>query len=598
MVYPLLEQQTRLQYRMLSHSGFYTQVHCQDVNTNEKISRELVRGENELVEWAHKFNGKGNLFLGKSPRTAAGEVAGITTVALDCDPVRTPKTASTDDQHDRAINAARQIITRIGDGTLCSSGNGALVLIPLGEIIQSDLDTFERQVKEFEEQIRNTVSDTLISVDSIYDNARLIKLLGSISTKGDKDNWRYARFMHPPRLQRGQILARIRAIAISRRESNGAKDLSLDFSTLQDKTTKALTALEQLSPARRDNYETWLKTGMALRELGEVGLQLWDTWSKESDKYEEGKCQEKWETIENTGECGLGSLVYWAQQDSPVGGARETAIGELWTPASGYDALSAGRTEPGIPSGFGFLDRLCGGYQPGQVYAFEAVTSAGKSVSIIQGAEAVIRAGRRALIVTTEMDKKETCVRYIALATGIPASSVQSRTFTQDERERINSFERDFRTLDRLIIQESASPRIEDLASLVKQARPDVVFFDYFQHVDTGVTTRATELATLIRGIGTLAKDKQIAFVVAAQLHEKFDFKTGRRFPSNKADVKDCRAINDVASVIMVIDWLQKGEDDPTGPVTVKLDLAKNRHGPRGFQIAQLARSIPRFENT
>lgn len=608
MDFPLLEQQTRLQWRLLKHEGYYTQVHCQNVNTGEKVSRELIKGEDQLVQWARSYHLQGNLFLGRNPRNAAGDVLGITNWTLDIDPVRPQKTASTENEHSRAIAVAHRIIqNHIGGGVVCSSGNGALVIFPFTELVQDDLDRFEQQAKLLETELRDQVASPEVVLDSTYDNARLIKLLGSISTKGNVKDWRYARFLQSPglALQRSEsVLRRIRAIQIQEKEK---RDLTLDFDKLSDKARLAIDSLRRLPTEYKDTYEKWLKVGMALRELEDTGLHLWETWSKDSPKYQEGICEEKWRSIENNGGLGLGSLAFWAKEtDSRSGGqstVRQDSQGneagvELWTPASGYDELCSRAQRVGIPTGFRFLDELTGGYTTGQVYVFSAITSAGKSVSIIQGTEAVIRAGKKALLVTTEMDKKECCVRYIALATGIPASTVQSRTFTPDQQLQIGRFEQTFRQLDRLVIQESASPRIEDLTKLVEQAKPDVVFFDYYQHVDTGVTTRAIELAALARGIGTLAKEKQIAFVVAAQLHEKFNFQTGKRFPSNKADVKDCRALNDVASVIMVIDWLEKGDADQQGPVPVRLEVEKNRHGPRGRITARLVRAIPRFENT
>ena len=34
------------------------------------------------------------------------------------------------------------------------------------------------------------------------------------------------------------------------------------------------------------DYDTWVSVGKALYSLGEAGFELWDTWSRNSDKYE------------------------------------------------------------------------------------------------------------------------------------------------------------------------------------------------------------------------------------------------------------------------------------------------------------------------
>ena len=82
---------------------------------------------------------------------------------------------------------------------------------------------------------------------------------------------------------------------------------------------KAVEALHKLSPSRADNYDEWLRVGMALKRLGPVGLELWDEWSKQSSKWNEGATAEKWKTFDEAGtdpgRVSLGTLLYWAEED-------------------------------------------------------------------------------------------------------------------------------------------------------------------------------------------------------------------------------------------------------------------------------------------
>lgn len=80
---------------------------------------------------------------------------------------------------------------------------------------------------------------------------------------------------------------------------------------------EAMRLLERLAPWRCDNYDAWANVGMALAELGGEGLRLWDWWSRKSNKYKPGLCDEKWPSFEPEG-IKFGSLVYWASQDSPA----------------------------------------------------------------------------------------------------------------------------------------------------------------------------------------------------------------------------------------------------------------------------------------
>ena len=46
-----------------------------------------------------------------------------------------------------------------------------------------------------------------------------------------------------------------------------------------------------------DEYDEWVRFGLALKTLGEVGRGLWMEWSATSDKYDTEQAAEKWETL-------------------------------------------------------------------------------------------------------------------------------------------------------------------------------------------------------------------------------------------------------------------------------------------------------------
>ena len=83
----------------------------------------------------------------------------------------------------------------------------------------------------------------------------------------------------------------------------------------------ARAALGHLGVDYRDDYDAWLRVGMALRQLGEPGLALWHEWSEPSDKYRPEVLDEKWAGFapEDEGTAGgqltLGSLFHWAHQE-------------------------------------------------------------------------------------------------------------------------------------------------------------------------------------------------------------------------------------------------------------------------------------------
>lgn len=64
---------------------------------------------------------------------------------------------------------------------------------------------------------------------------------------------------------------------------------------------KALLLLEVIHPRFADDYDTWVKVGMALHTVSPSLLSAWDNWSQSSAKYKSGECQYKWDSFKKWG---------------------------------------------------------------------------------------------------------------------------------------------------------------------------------------------------------------------------------------------------------------------------------------------------------
>ena len=83
----------------------------------------------------------------------------------------------------------------------------------------------------------------------------------------------------------------------------------------------ALSYLEALDPHRADDYDSWVRVGMALHTVDESLLPEWERWSQQSSKFRPGECDKKWRSFSNVKGVQLGTLGFWAKQDgwrSPV----------------------------------------------------------------------------------------------------------------------------------------------------------------------------------------------------------------------------------------------------------------------------------------
>jgi predicted P-loop ATPase len=84
---------------------------------------------------------------------------------------------------------------------------------------------------------------------------------------------------------------------------------------LNSDSDKARSLLQSIDPSRLDDYDTWVKIGMAAHSVGDDSLLYdWEDLSRKNGKFEDGKCKEKWDSFKRSG-ISLGSLQRLAKQD-------------------------------------------------------------------------------------------------------------------------------------------------------------------------------------------------------------------------------------------------------------------------------------------
>ena len=94
---------------------------------------------------------------------------------------------------------------------------------------------------------------------------------------------------------------------------------------LEEVIEEALQYLSALNIDRADDYEEWLAVGMSLHQIDESLLEAWVEWSAQSDHFEDGACEQKWNTFERLpggpnpeGARGLKTLRAKAKEDGYI----------------------------------------------------------------------------------------------------------------------------------------------------------------------------------------------------------------------------------------------------------------------------------------
>ena len=90
---------------------------------------------------------------------------------------------------------------------------------------------------------------------------------------------------------------------------------------------RARTYLDRIPSTLADDYDEWVKVGMALHSVGDDSLlKDWIQWSGGSGKFKAGECEHKWSTFKSdSGGIGLGTLYHLAGGISP----RQVAVNAI-----------------------------------------------------------------------------------------------------------------------------------------------------------------------------------------------------------------------------------------------------------------------------
>ena len=70
------------------------------------------------------------------------------------------------------------------------------------------------------------------------------------------------------------------------------------------------------SPKRADKDQAWFNVGVCLSNIDISLLDSWIEFSKKSSKFIEGKCEKIWTTLDQSYDCSITSLRYWAKIDN------------------------------------------------------------------------------------------------------------------------------------------------------------------------------------------------------------------------------------------------------------------------------------------
>lgn len=230
----------------------------------------------------------------------------------------------------------------------------------------------------------------------------------------------------------------------------------------------------------------------------------------------------------------------------------------------------------GIPTGFRTVDRaLGGGWKPGEVATFCALTGKGKSHIAVHTALAAAKAGFKVAFFTIEMTPTQIMRRFIAHETGINSKLLASGDLTNEQKDRLQA-DAAIRALP-ITISNKTFGQIERLdylcRRLKRQGRIDVAVIDYIQQFRVAsqkIQMRSQELTVITSHVKHLTGELGITTIMLAQLNRDAAKANEKGQGAGSHHIKDSASIAQDSDILL---FLERGDDGS------HLVLRKSRHG-------------------
>ena len=260
----------------------------------------------------------------------------------------------------------------------------------------------------------------------------------------------------------------------------------------------------------------------------------------------------------------------------------------------------AGEDITGVPSGFRDIDRMTGGFQPGNLIIVAARPSMGKSaLGLGIAANLGVRHQVPVALFTLEMSKSEVTQRLMCSEAKVESNRLRTGKLAVDDWPRLTA------ACDKL----AKSPiYVDDMGSItmmeirakarrLKTQEPTLglIIVDYLQLMTSGasVENRVQEVSQISRQLKVLARDLDTPVLAMSQLSRAVEQRHDKR--PILSDLRESGAIEQDADLVFFIyrDEYYNEESEQQG--LAEVICAKHRNGPTGAEKLSFMKRYAKF---
>ena len=252
-----------------------------------------------------------------------------------------------------------------------------------------------------------------------------------------------------------------------------------------------------------------------------------------------------------------------------------------------------GKGSTGLRVGFGCLDTITQGFQPGNLVVLAARPGIGKTALALNWLlRSAMQYKAHSAFFSLEMSKEEVFNRLLSAHSSINMKAVQAGNFDEKIQAKLLQ-SRDALIEMPIYVNDQAGITVREITAVVDRHlsranhKLDMVIVDYLQLMTSSESSRASRqseavrIGEISRGFKLLAKDRGIPIVLLSQLNREVEHRQGGR--PQLSDLRDSGAIEQDADIVMFIhrkiktSLEREGEDR-----SAELLIAKHRNGPTG----------------
>ena len=270
--------------------------------------------------------------------------------------------------------------------------------------------------------------------------------------------------------------------------------------------------------------------------------------------------------------------------EAPEASQGNNSLGDIM--ANIFDELESGTVIDKVKTGIPIIDKCTNGIAPSELVTIGAKSGVGKSALAVRIAINMFKAGKRVLIVSREMSKKQVAERILLSHSGVTKEQYENRDFNDEQWVRIVETMEAF-SGDGIIIDDKIST-IQEIKQAMRRTKPDVLIVDYVQLLTPSNPrdSRERQVAEISRELKKMTSDFDMVVIQLTQLAEKG---IGNYRPSGESYTRESRAIYHDSNIVIYVHHVTEEKE---------IEIAHNSTALKERQNAQTTKEmLRRFED-